>query len=261
MSRKGSEDASRSDEGEPFSWLLALLLSALLLYTGRAQATLISLDDLRGSFPSYDLDITGVFRSPTVGPPFSAAWYQPTGSAKAYLVQALDGQAARVVVPQGGSLDYMEDLGGSVWKQNFLDNLGYCGDRDKRRVGMFFVRFPTVDNGIRDPIGFLDDGRLIRFSGPPAVDTLVPLGTFQAGTRYKVRFEYDLIAHCFSASLNGVRIVNREPIPSHFNVGAIDKFGFDITRILPLANLHPRLQELFPVLRLEIFDSMYFALP
>ncbi len=85
----------------------------------------------------------------------------------------------------------------------------------------------------------LDDGRLIRFSGPPAVDTLVPVGTFQAGSRYTVRFDYDLVSNCFSASLNGARVVNREPIPSHFNFAAIDKFGFDVNQKIALEGLPP----------------------
>ncbi len=239
-----------------------MLIFALLLYTGRAQATLISLDDYEGNFVSLDLDITGVFRTPTVGPPFSAAWYQPTGSSKAYLVQALDGQAARVVVPQGGSLDYIENLGGPYGNKIFWITWDIVVTEINGGWGMFFIRFPTVNNSMQILFGFLDDGRLIRFSGPPAVDTLVPVGTFQAGTRYKVRFEYDLISHCFSASLNGVRVVNREPIPSHFNVGAIDKFGFDINQKITLPDLPPAQGNMYYVdnIRFEELESSYLPL-
>jgi hypothetical protein len=227
-----------------------------------ARATLISLDDYEGNFVSLDLDITGVFRTPSVGPPFSAAWYQPTGSAKAYLVQALDGQGARVAVPQGGSLDYIENLGGPYGNKIFWITWDIVVTEINGGWGMFFIRFPTVNNSMQILFGFMDDGRVIRFSGPPAVDTLVPVGTFQAGTRYTVRFEYDLVSNCFSAFLNGVRVVNREPIPSHFNVDAIDKFGFDINQKISLPDLPPAQGNMYYVdnIRFEELESSYLPL-
>ena len=227
-----------------------------------ARATLISLDDYEGNFPSLDLDITGVFRTPSVGPPFSAAWYQPTGSAKAYLVQGLDGQAARVVVPQGGSLDYIENLGGLYGNKIFWITWDIVVTEINGGWGMFFIRFPTVNNSMQILFGFLDDGRLIRFSGPPAVDTLVAVGTFLAGTRYTVRFEYDLGARCFSAALNGIQVVDREPIPSHFNVNAIDKFGFDINQKIALPDLPPAQGNMYYVdnIRFEELESSYLPL-
>jgi len=211
---------------------LLLLLWALLSLTPSAFGALIFLDDFEG----YDLNtiITGMVRTPTFGPPDSAGWVSPNGPGpvQARVVAGLDGKAASLDVPQGCSLDYFGRLGGTLGNNIFLITWDIEVAAVNGGGGMFLIRFPRSNDPLDMQVlfGFLDDGRLIRFSGEPAVDTLVPAGTFQAGTRYSVWFIYDLVLSHYRVSLNGVRVVDREPIPSYLAVSGIDKFGFDLNQ-------------------------------
>ena len=64
------------------------------------------------------------------------------------------------------------------------------------------------------------------------METLVHVGTFQAGTRYRVYFIWNLVAKTYSVFFDGAWIVDGEPIPGHFKVDAIEKFGFDINQFI-----------------------------
>ena len=86
--------------------------------------------------------------------------------------------------------------------------------------------------------GFLDGGRLIGFSAEPLIDNMITFGTFQPGTRYTVSFICDLVSRRYSVSLNGTRVVDRQPIPDYLAANLIDKFGFDINQRMPLPD-HP----------------------
>ena len=54
-------------------------------------------------------------------------------------------------------------------------------------LGGFFIRFPTPTLDMQVLMGFLDDGRLIVFSGQPAPETVVEIGTYEAGVTYRPR--------------------------------------------------------------------------
>jgi hypothetical protein len=223
-------------------YCLSILLG-IFSFKLSAQGTLLFLDDYEGD--ALNDDITGVFRTPTVGPSLSAAWYQAMGPLVVYptakVVNRLDGRAARVDVPQYCSLDYIEYLGASYGSKKFLISWDIAVSAVNGGWGMFLVRFPTSDppDSMQVLFGFLDDGRVIRFSGKPAVDTLVPVGTFLADTRYSVRFVYDLVSKRYSADINGVRVVDHEPIPGHFALTSIDKFGFDLNQRINLPDIPP----------------------
>ena len=227
-----------------------------------AQGSLIFLDDFEGD--ALNADITNVFRTPAVGPPLSAAWYQAVGPAKAQVVNRLDGKAAQVTVPQGCSLDYIERLGGIYGNSVFSISWDIELAAINGGWGMFFVRFPTSDppNSMQVLFGFLDDGRLVRFSGKPAVDTLVSVGKFQSGTRYSVWLIYDLVSFRYSVSLNGIRVVDQEPIPGYLAVDGIDKFGFDINQKITLPDIPPSQGNTYYVdnIRFATLESIYLPI-
>jgi len=238
------------------------ILLALFSFNLSAQGELIFLDDFEKD--ALNADITNVFRTPTVGPPLSAAWYQAVGPAKAQVVNRLDGKAAQVTVPQGCSLDYIERLGGTYGNRIFSISWDIEVAAINGGWGMFFVRFPTSDppNSMQVLFGFLDDGRLVRFSEKPAVDTLVPVGFFKAGTRYFVWLLYDLVSFRYSVSLNGIRVVDQEPIPSYLAVGGIDKFGFDINQKISLPDIPPSQGNTYYVdnIRFATLESIYLPI-
>jgi hypothetical protein len=227
-----------------------------------ARGSLIFLDDFEGD--ALNADITNVFRTPAVGPPLSAAWYQAVGPAKAQVVNRLDGKAAQVTVPQGCSLDYIERLGGTYGNRIFSISWDIEVAVINEGWGMFFVRFPTSDppNSMQVLFGFIDDGRLVRFSGKPAVDTIVSVGKFQAETRYSVWLIYDLVSFRYSVSLNGVRVVDQEPIPGYLAVNGIDKFGFDINQKITLPDIPPSQGNTYYVdnIRFATLESIYLPI-
>lgn len=230
-----------------------------------ACAALVFQDDYEKD--NLNADITEVFRTPAIGPALSAAWYHALGNLviqpSARVVDHLDGKAARVEVPQFCALDYIEYLGTALGGKVFLLSWDIEVGEVNGGWGMFLIRFPTADppNSMQVLFGFLDDGRIIRFSGKPAVDTLVPVGTFLPGVRYSVRFVYDLVAKSYSAALNGETLVDREPIPVHFDLAAIDKFGFDINQRLDLPEHTPQ-GNVYHVdnIRLIVLDAVYLPL-
>lgn len=214
------------------AFLLALILITAPLPSPAASIptykSLLFVDDYEGAYVSAD--ITNIFRIPTIG--LSAAWYEGCEFATAMLVSRMDGMAVEVNVPEGCHLDYIGNLGQAVGNKVFL----LTWDIEIKAVydggGMFFVRFPRNDNGMQVLFGFLDDGRVIRFNGNPSLDTLVHVGTFQPGTRYRVYFIWNLVAKTYSVFFDGAWIVDGEPIPDHFKVDAIEKFGFDINQFI-----------------------------
>ena len=214
--------------------LTMILISAplaLLAASIPTHKSLLFVDDYQEG--GYTMpDITDVFRTPTIGPPKSAAWYEGCESATAMLVSRMDGMAVEVNVPKGCHLDYIGNLGQAVGNKVFL----LAWDIEIKAVydggGMFFVRFPRTTSGMQVLFGFLDDGRVIRFNGNPSLETLVPVGTFEAGTRYRVYFIWNLVAKTYSVFFDGAWIVDGEPIPDHFKVDAIEKFGFDINQFI-----------------------------
>ena len=215
--------------------LAMILISAPLASPATSVPThksLLFADDYQEVGPYPSPFITDLFRTPTIGPPESAAWYEGCPSATAKLVDRLDGKAVEVVVPQGCHLDYIGNLGQAVGNKVFLltwdIEIKAVNDGD----GMFFVRFPRTTSGMQVLFGFLDEGRVIRFNGNPSLETLVDVGTFQAGTRYRVYFIWNLVAKTYSVFFDGAWIVDGEPIPDHFKVDAIEKFGFDINQFI-----------------------------
>ena len=239
-----------------------LFLLVLLMFLPSARGSIVFLDDFEGD--ALNADITDVFRTPKVGPPLSAAWYQAVGPAKAQVVNRLDGKAAQVDVPQGCSLDYIERLGETYGNRIFSISWDIEVVAINGGWGMFFVRFPTSDppNSMQVLFGFIDDGRLVRFSGKPAVDTIVSVGNFQAGTRYSVWLIYDLVSFRYSVSLNGIRVVDQEPIPGHFALTGIDKFGFDLNQKITLPDIPPSQGNTYYVdnIRFATLESIYLPI-
>lgn len=218
-------------KGILFLFSIVLLWAPLITQAASlpAHKSLLFADDYQERL--YDRpEITDLFRTPTIG--LSAAWYEGCESATAMLVSRMDGMAVEVNVPQECHLDYIGNLGQSVGNKVFLITWDIEIQAVNGGGGMFFVRFPRNDDGMQILFGFLDDGRVIRFDGEPSLATLVQVGTFQAGTRYRVYFIWNLVAKTYSVFFNGVRIVDGEPIPGHFKVDAIEKFGFDINQFI-----------------------------
>ncbi|OPY09704.1 MAG: hypothetical protein A4E68_00326 [Syntrophaceae bacterium PtaB.Bin095] len=232
-------------------FLLAMILIsaplASLAASNPTHKSLLFVDDYQERL--YDRpEITDLFRSPTIGPPESAAWYEGCESATAMLVSRMDGMAVEVNVPEGCHLDYIGNLGQAVGNKVFL----LSWDIEIKAVngggGMFFVRFPRNDDGMQVLFGFLDDGRVIRFDGNPSLATLVHVGTFQQETRYRVFFLWNLVAKTYSVFFDGAWIIDGEPIPGHFKVDTIENFGFDINQsIAEQAGLPPALGNIYYV--------------
>ena len=195
-----------------------------------AHRSLLFADDYQEPAPSSPF-ITNLFRTPTTG--LSAAWYDGCESAAAMLVDRMDGMAAEVSVPQGCHLDYVGYLNQAVGNKVFLLTWDIEIQAVNGGGGMFFVRFSRNDTtGMQVLFGFLDDGRVIRFDGEPSLATLVQVGTFQAGTRYRVYFIWNLVAKTYSVFFDGTWIVDGEPIPGYFKVDAIERFGFDLNQVI-----------------------------
>jgi len=203
-----------------------------------ARAALIFLDNFEGD--GLNTVITDVVRTPTVGPSDSAGWVSPHGAPLVRVVAGLTGKEAFVDVPQGSALDYLGRLGGTYGNGIFFISWDITIDRVNGGWGLFLIRFPRSNNPLDMQVlcGFRDDGSLIRFTGEPLIDNLVSFGNFQPGTRLSVLFTYDLVSRCYSVFLNGVKLVDREPIPAYLAVSGIDKFGFDLNQLLNLPD-HP----------------------
>ncbi|MBI5583322.1 MAG: hypothetical protein HY892_05835 [Deltaproteobacteria bacterium] len=220
-------------------FFLSILVGTLSLEP-QARAALIFLDDFEGD--GLNAVITNVVRTPTVGPAGSAGWVNPHGAPLVRVTTGPAGQEALVDVPQGSSLDYLGRLGGDFGNGIFFISWDMLVDRVNGGWGLFLIRFPRSDDPTRQDMqvlfGFLDDGRLIGFSAEPLIDHMVTFGTFQSSMRYAVAFVYDLVSHRYSVSLNGIRVVDRQPIPGYLAVDFIDKFGFDINQLMPLPD-HP----------------------
>jgi len=215
------------------------ILFAALFFAPPAQAGLIFLDDYEGL--TVGQTITGVIRTPSVGPPNSAGWIEPTGSAVVEVASAIDGNSAGVTVPQGGTLEYLANLGATYSFGRFIVQWDIIVNTVNGGSGMFFVRFPTPDNDMQILLGFLDDGRIITFNTDPSPSTIITVGNFVAGTRYHVSLLYDLTAGRYSIILNGQVLLFDQPIPSYLSVHAINKFGFDLNQTMPLPpNLEPK---------------------
>lgn len=190
------------------------------------------IDDHEEDAPGNILD---VFRTPSLGAPNSVAWYEGHGARTAVVTNGIDGQAARLTVPAGAALDYIARWGHTnapaayllTWDMEFAEVNG--------GGGMFFVRFSRADdNGMQVLFGFLDDGRVIRFFDEPATNTFVAVGGFQAGTRYRTHFIYDMVSGTYSVLFGGRWVVDHEPIPAYLKTSEIAQFGFDINQTIGL---------------------------
>lgn len=179
-------------------------------------------------------DIKDVFRSPTIGPVNSTAWYEGHGASEATVVSHLDGKCARVHVPTNAALDYISHLGASCGGEPFLLDWDIEIESLNGGGGMFFVRFPHAVDGMQILFGFLDDGRVIRFFDVPATNTFVTVGSWQPQTRYRVHLIYDLPSTNYSVLFDGTWIVNHQPIPSYLAAGSISEIGFDVNQTLGL---------------------------
>ena len=194
--------------------------------------SLILVDDYASD--ELGADIKDVFRTPTVGPANSTAWYEGHGATDADVVEYLDGKSAKVNVPQGTALDYISHLGQACSNKAFLLTWDIVVEAMNGGGGMFFARFPHKTDGMQVLFGFLDDGRVIRFFDEPATNTFVTVATFQPMTRYRVFFIYDLAVGSFSVLFDGTWIVDREPIPGHFATNSISDIGFDLNQTMGL---------------------------
>ena len=197
------------------------------------SAAWLLVDDYEGL--GQDADITDVFRTPTVGPTNSTAWYEGHGGSQAKSALHLDGLCAKVYVPSNAALDYISHLGTPCGGAPFLLTWDMEADAVDGGGGMFFVRFSRADdNGMQVLFGFLDDGRIIRFFDEPSNETYVEVGTFQAGVRYRTYFIYDLAKAEFSVLFDGKWIVDHAAVPALFKMDGITQFGFDVNQTLGL---------------------------
>ena len=192
------------------------------------------IDDYEEDAPGNILD---VYRTPTLGAPDSVAWYEGHGARTAVATNGLDGQAARLTVPAGAALDYIARWGHTNAPAAYL----LTWDMEIAEVngggGMFLVRFARADdNGMQILFGFFDDGRIIRFFDEPATNTYVTTGGFQAGTRYRTHFIYDMVSKTYSVLFDGQWIVDHAAIPAYLKTDEIAQFGFDINQSIGLPN-------------------------
>lgn len=197
-----------------------------------SAAAMFLMDDYEES--SVSENITDLFRSPTIGPSNSTAWYEGQGLSEATVIARLDGKCAEVHVATNAALDYISRLGLSCSGEPFLLTWDIEIESRNGGGGMFFVRFPHAVSGMQILFGFLDDGRVIRFFDVPATNTFVTVGTWQARTRYRVYLIYDLASAKYSVLFDGAWIVNHAAIPGYLKTNSISEIGFDVNQTLGL---------------------------
>jgi hypothetical protein len=202
-------------------WLVMGLISP-------AGAEVIILDNYEGM--SVNIPLTGMFRTPSIGPVDSVGWISSVGGSGAQVIIGLDNLAAGVNVPQGGALDYLANFKQVYSGGSYRVEWDMMVNRVGSDPGLFMVRFPTPDNNMQILFGFMNDGRLIRFDLQPSPSSLVEVGTFMQDTRYAVALTYDLDADRYSVALNGLNVIMAQAIPSYLNGVSIDRFGFDINQ-------------------------------
>ncbi len=231
-----SNAAAQLDSIAPTGTIMSAAVPMFYRIVARAPAhnplSVAFLDDYEGSV--LDEVITDVFRSPAIGPPNSAAWYEGHGTKEAKVIEFFDRHCAKVHVSAGAALDYIAHLGSDFGGEPFLLTWDMEIESLNGGGGMFFARFPHAVDGMQILFGFLDDGRIIRFFDTPALDTFVTIGSWRAQTRYRVSLIYDLASTTYSVLFDGAWIVNHAPIPGYLATNSISEIGFDVNQTMGL---------------------------
>ncbi|MEO5742650.1 MAG: PEP-CTERM sorting domain-containing protein [Vicinamibacterales bacterium] len=177
-------------------------------------------------------DLTNITYTPAIGGINSALLHPHFGtptSPHVTAVNAFGSIAAEFNLPIGSGEDYLGSF------QTTYTNVPLVFDWDFEALGSndglggFFIRFPTPDLDMQVLMGFLDDGRVIVFSGQPSPETIEEIGTYLAGVNYHASLALDLASDTYSVWLDGSPLLLGQPIPAHINNTSIHQFGFDST--------------------------------
>ena len=208
-----------------------LLAIAALISASTASSALaapVYLDDFEQFAPATD--ITNVVYTPAVGGVNAANLHPhvdtPT-SPQVTAVNAFGSIAAEFNLPVGSGEDYLGQFFTAFTDVPLVFDWDLTALETNDGLGGFFIRFPTPDLDMQVLMGFLDDGRVIVFSGQPAPDTVVPIGTYSAGVTYHARLALNLLTDTYSVWLDGSPLLLGQPIPAHINSASIHQFGFD----------------------------------
>lgn len=175
-------------------------------------------------------DLTTITYTPAVGGTDTALLHPHLGTPSlphVIAVSALGSIAAEFNLPIGSGEDYLGRFLMPFTNVPLVFDWDITALNSYDGLGGFFIRFPTPDLDMQVLMGFLDDGRVIVFSGQPAPATVVEIGTYLAGVTYHARLALDLMADTYSVWLDGSPLLLAQPIPAHINSTSIHQFGFD----------------------------------
>jgi len=177
-------------------------------------------------------DLTEINYTPAIGGTNAAQLHPHYGTPTSPHVTAVDAFgsiAAEFNLPIGSGEDYLGGFGSTYTDVPLVFDWDFMAGGSNEGFGGFFIRFPTPDLDMQVLMGFLDDGRVIVFSGQPAPATVVEIGTYLAGVPYHARLALDLTSDTYSVWLDGSPLLLGQPIPAHINNTSIHQFGFDST--------------------------------
>ena len=175
-------------------------------------------------------DLTTITYTPAIGGTNSALLHPHFGTPTlphVTAVSAVGSIAAEFNLPVGSGEDYLGQFQTTFTDVRLVFDWDITVANLNEGLGGFFIRFPTPTLDMQVLMGFLDDGRLIVFSGQPAPETVVEIGTYEAGVTYHPRLALDLLSDTYSVWLDGSPLLLGQPIPAHINSESIHQFGFD----------------------------------
>ena len=205
---------------------LAILLPSVFAST--AGAAPVYLDNFEQF--TVGADLTEVTYTPAIGGTDAANLHpHPDTPALPHVtaVNPFGSIAAEFNLPVGSGEDYLGRFLTTFTDVPLVFDWDITAQDTNEGLGGFFIRFPTPELDMQVLMGFLDDGRVIVFTGPPSPATVAEIGTYLPGVTYHTRLALDLMSDTYSVWLDGSPLLLGQPIPSHINSTSIHQFGFD----------------------------------
>ena len=211
---------------------LALALFLLCAATRDAEAGLIIYSDNFDQF-ALGTDLTSITYTPAVGQVNSATLNTFEGTSTKTAVNFGGSRAVEIQVPKDSGIEYVGGLPGAYSNTvlQFRWDTTFASLNDG--LGGYFIRFPSPVFGMQVLMGYLDDGRITVFDGPPSLATIVPIGTFDAGVTYRTRLDVDLRNDVYSVYVDGAPLLLNAVLLDYVNQTTFDRFGFEADENTP----------------------------
>jgi hypothetical protein len=209
-------------------WRLGLAILLWSVVASPAEAAPLYLDNFEQF--TVGTDLTEITYTPAIGGTNAANLHPHFGapsSPHVTAVSAFGSIAAEFNLPIGSGEDYLGRFLTTFTDVPLVFDWDITALESNEGLGGFFIRFPTPDLDMQVLMGFLDDGRVIAFSGQPSAETVLEIGTYLAGVTYHARLALDLMSDTYSVWLDGSPLLLGQPIPAHITSASIHQFGFD----------------------------------